>query len=174
MFKQKRNPFVFLSLFLPVLASLNACNKNQPLTPRLSPLITSIKESVRIGEVTPLSGLDAGFGVSSHRGVELAVRQINESGGINGKKIKLIKVDDGGLPGEATWRANTLVNEMVLGVIGHLNSDTSISASEIYSMAMIAEISPGSTKPLFTERDKVHGYVFRTVGRDDQQGKTAA
>ena len=128
----------------------------------------------KIAVVAPQFGPYQALGLSIINGAELAVDLRNQKGGIDGKKIKLIKVDDGGLAGEGTWRAKSLVSEMVLGVIGHLNSDISIPASEIYSKAMIAEISPGSTSPFFTERDPVRGYVFRTIGRDDKQGEIAA
>ena len=136
----------------------------------------SLKEGnvYKIAVAAPQFGPYQALGLSIVNGAQLAVDLKNQSGGIDGKKIKLITVDDGGLAGEGTWRARSLVDEMVLGVIGHLNSDISISASEIYSKAMIPEISPGSTNPFFTERKPVNGYVFRTIGRDDQQGELSA
>ncbi len=134
----------------------------------------SEEDIYKIAVAAPQFGPYQELGLSIVRGAELAVELKNKNGGINGKQIKLINVDDGGLSGDATWRAKSLVQEKVLGVIGHLNSDISIPASEIYSKAMIAEISPGSTSPLFTERAEVNGYVFRTIGRDDTQGEVAA
>ena len=131
-------------------------------------------DTYKIAVAAPQFGPYQALGVSIIDGAQLAVDLKNQSGGINGKKIELITVDDGGLAGEGTWKARSLVDEMVLGVIGHLNSDISISASEIYSKAMIPEISPGSTNPFFTEREPVKGYVFRTIGRDDQQGELSA
>ena len=128
----------------------------------------------KIAVAAPQIGPYKELGLSIVHGTELAVDLKNQNGGIDGKKIKLITVDDGGLAGEGTWRAKSLVSEMVLGVIGHLNSDISIPASEIYASAMIPEITPGSTNPFFTEREPVKGYVFRTIGRDDEQGKIAA
>lgn len=129
------------------------------------------KDVYKIAVAAPQFGPYAALGHSIVNGARLAVDLKNEKGGINGKEIELLVVDDGGLPGDGTWRARDLVKEMVLGVIGHLNSDISIPASEIYAKAMIPQISPGSTSPLFTEREKVRGYVFRTIGRDDNQGK---
>lgn len=128
----------------------------------------------KIAVAAPQVGPYKQLGLSIVYGAELAVDLKNQNGGVNGKKIELVKVDDGGLASEGTWRAKSLVSQMVLGVVGHLNSDISISASEIYSRAMIVEISPGSTNPLFTEREGVKGYVFRTIGRDDEQGKLSA
>lgn len=162
----KFKPLLFLFLFFLV-----ACSKPQPVQQEL---VETEAAEYKIAVAAPQFGPYQALGLSIVYGAELAVDKKNQEGGIDGKKITLIKVDDGGLAGEGTWRARNLVSEMVLGVIGHLNSDISIPASEIYSMAMVAEISPGSTSPLFTERKPVRGYVFRTVGRDDQQGDIAA
>lgn len=151
-----------------MLLSLNGCSKSQIGQ-------QSNKEDVyKIAVAAPQFGPYKELGSSIINGAQLAVDLKNQAGGINGKKIELVTVDDGGLAGEGTWQARNLVDEMVLGVVGHLNSDISIPASEIYSRAMIPEITPGSTNPFFTERKPVSGYVFRTIGRDDQQGELSA
>lgn len=169
--KKYKSLLVFLLSFF-LLVFLTSCTSPKSTLPDL----TKDKEEdvYKIAVAAPQFGPYQALGLSIVYGAELAVDKKNQEGGIDGKKIKLIRVDDGGLAGEGTWRAMGLVSEMVLGVIGHLNSDISIPASEIYSKAMVAEISPGSTSPLFTERKPVRGYVFRTVGRDDQQGDIAA
>ena len=129
----------------------------------------------KIAVVAPQSGPYALLGNSIINGAELAVKEANEKGGIDGKKIILIKEDDGGLVGEGAFFAYRLTRtDMILGVIGHLNSDISIPASEFYRRAMVPQISPGSTSPYFTEREATKGYVFRTIGRDDTQGKMLA
>ena len=129
----------------------------------------------KVAVVAPQSGPYALLGKSIINGSELAVNEANEKGGIDGKKIILIKEDDGGLVGEGAFFAYRLTRtDMILGVIGHLNSDISIPASEFYTRAMVPQISPGSTSPYFTERDTTRGYVFRTIGRDDTQGKMLA
>ena len=133
------------------------------------------KDEYKIAVISPLSGPYALLGESIANGADLAVKETNENGGIDGKKITLIKEDDGGLVGEGAFFAYRLTRtDMILGVIGHLNSDISIPASEFYARAMIAQISPGTTSPYFTEREATKGYVFRTIGRDDTQGKIAA
>ncbi len=133
------------------------------------------KKSYKIAVVASQKGPYATLGKSIINGAELAVEEANKNGGIDSKKIILIKKDDCGLVGEGAYFAYhlTMIN-MVLGVIGHLNSDISIPASEFYAYAMIPEISPGTTSPYFTERDATKGYVFRTIGRDDAQGKLLA
>lgn len=158
----KKNILKTLILILAIF--LTGCVKPQGL-----------EDAYKIAVVSPLSGPDSALGTSIVNGAELAVKETNENGGIDGKKLVLIKEDDGGLVGEGAFFAYRLTRtDMVLGVIGHLDSDISIPASEFYTRAMIPEISPGTTSPYFTERDAVRGYVFRTIGRDDNQGKLAA
>src|SRR3989338_2795761 len=133
------------------------------------------EDNYKIAVVAPQSGPYALLGKSIINGAELAVEEANKKGGIHSKKIILLKEDDGGLVGEGAFFAYRLTRTaMVLGVIGHLNSDISIPASEFYRSAGIPQISPGSTSPFFTEREGVQGYVFRTIGRDDTQGKLLA
>ncbi|MBI1858032.1 MAG: branched-chain amino acid ABC transporter substrate-binding protein [Candidatus Melainabacteria bacterium] len=133
------------------------------------------KDIYKIAVISPLSGPYSILGKSIVNGAELAVKEANETNGVNGKEIVLIKEDDGGLVGEGAFFAYRLTRtDMVLGVIGHLNSDISIPASEFYTRANIPQISPGTTSPYFTEREAAKGYVFRTIGRDDTQGKIAA
>ena len=133
------------------------------------------EDTYKIAVVAPQSGPYSLLGESIINGTELAVEQANKNGGINGEKIVLVKEDDGGLVGEGAFFAYRLTRtEMVLGVIGHLNSDISIPASEFYTRAKVPQISPGSTNPYFTERKITKGYVFRTIGRDDTQGKLLA
>lgn len=137
--------------------------------------VKDIQDVYKIAVIAPISGPYSLLGKSIVNGAELAVREANEKGGIDGKEIFLVKEDDGGLVGEGSFFAYRITRtENILGVIGHLNSDISIPASEFYSRAMIVQISPGSTSPYFTEREGVRGYVFRTIGRDDAQGKIAA
>ena len=162
----------FLCFSTSLLLFSTSCSKIQQPLPEQSKV--NNEDVYKIAVAAPQFGPYQALGLSIINGAELAVELKNQLGGIEGKKVQLVKVDDGGLAGEGTWRAKNLVDEMVLGVIGHLNSDISIPASEIYSKAKIAEITPGSTSPLFTERNPVKGYVFRTIGRDDQQGQLAA
>ncbi len=167
--KYKMQILFLLQLFCFILIfSLLSCSKHEKSSSLKN------KDSYKIAVIAPQFGPYQALGLSLINGAELAVEIKNKNGGINGKKIELIKADDGGLAGEGTWRARSLVDHMVLGVIGHLNSDISIPASEIYTKAMIPQISPGSTSSFFTERKHVRGYVFRTIGRDDKQGQIAA
>ncbi|MDB5534303.1 MAG: hypothetical protein JWO28_2618 [Hyphomicrobiales bacterium] len=116
----------------------------------------------------PITGGSAAFGAQLKNGVEQAVEDLNASGGIMGQKIQLFVGDDASRPEQGVSVANKFVGDGVKFVVGHFNSGVSIPASEIYQENGILQITPASTNPTFTERKMWN--VFRTCGRDDQQG----
>ncbi|OIM97448.1 branched chain amino acid ABC transporter substrate-binding protein [Polynucleobacter sp. QLW-P1DATA-2] len=126
---------------------------------------------VKIGHVAPLTGPIAHLGKDNENGARLALEEINKAGlTIDGKKVVLTLVpeDDAEDPKTATQVAQKLVDAKVVGVVGHLNSGTSIPASKIYSDAGITQISPSSTNPDYTKQ----GFktTYRLVATDAQQG----
>jgi branched-chain amino acid transport system substrate-binding protein len=128
---------------------------------------------VKIGHVGPTSGSIAHLGKDNENGARMAIDELNAKGvTIGGKKVKLelLAEDDGGDPKQGTAAAQKLVDAKVNGVIGHLNSGTSIPASKIYSDAGIPQISPSATNPKFTRQ----GYktTFRVVADDVHLGGT--
>jgi branched-chain amino acid transport system substrate-binding protein len=128
---------------------------------------------VKIGHVAPTSGGQAHLGKDNENGARMAIEELNAKGVmIGGKKAKfeLMAEDDGADPKQATAVANKLVDAKVNGVVGHLNSGTSIPASKIYSDAGIPQISPSSTNPKYTRQ----GFktTFRVVADDVQLGST--
>lgn len=127
---------------------------------------------IKIGVAGPMTGDQSKMGTDFRNGASLAVEEWNAKGGVLGKKIEMMVEDDQHDPKQAVSVANKLVNEGVVGVVGHFNSSCSIPASDIYNRAGIPMISPGSTNPQLTEK----GYrgVFRVCGRDDQQGRIGA
>jgi branched-chain amino acid transport system substrate-binding protein len=130
---------------------------------------------VKIGHVGPLTGGIAHLGKDNENGARLAVEEANAAGiKIDGKAVKFIFVaeDDQADPKVGTTVAQKLVDAKVAGVVGHLNSGTSIPASPIYNQAGIPVISGSATNPKLTEQ----GFKtqFRVVGRDDQQGPAIA
>lgn len=127
---------------------------------------------VKIGMAGPLTGANAAFGVQQKSGFDLAVADINKAGGVLGKKLMPVVVDDACDPKQAVSAANTLVSDGVVMVDGHFCSASSIPASHVYTNAGVIEISPSSTNPAYTESGSP--YIFRVCGRDDQQGKVAA
>ena len=130
---------------------------------------------VKIGHVGPLTGSIAHLGKDNENGARLAVEEANAAKiKIDGKEVKFTFVaeDDQADPKVGTTVAQKLVDAKVNGVVGHLNSGTSIPASPIYSQAGIPVISGSATNPKLTEQ----GFKtqFRVVGRDDQQGPAIA
>jgi branched-chain amino acid transport system substrate-binding protein len=128
---------------------------------------------VKIGHVGPTSGSIAHLGKDNEMGARMAIDDLNAKGvTIGGKKVKfeLLTEDDGADPKQGTAAAQKLVDSKVQGVIGHLNSGTSIPASKIYSDAGIPQISPSATNPKFTRQ----GYktTFRVVADDVHLGGT--
>jgi branched-chain amino acid transport system substrate-binding protein len=127
---------------------------------------------IKIGAAGPHTGDLAVFGQDQLNGMKLAVDEWNAKGGVLGKKIVIVEGDDQRDPKQAVAAANKLVNDGVIGVVGHFNSNCSIPASAIYHKAGIPQISHGSTNPQYTEQG--FDSAFRVCGRDDQQGKVAA
>lgn len=126
---------------------------------------------VKIGHVAPLTGAIAHLGKDNELGAKLAIEDLNAKGiKIGGQTVKfeLVPEDDGADPKQGTAAATKLVDAKVNGVIGHLNSGTTIPASKIYHDAGIAQISPSSTNPKYT----MQGFktAFRVVANDAQLG----
>src|ERR1043165_8135305 len=131
--------------------------------------------TVKIAHAGPLTGSIAHLGKDDENGVALAVAQLNDQKiSIDGKPVTFTmqSEDDQADPKTGTTVAQKLVDAKVAAVIGHLNSGVSIPASEIYNKAGIPMISGSATNPTLTERGLKT--VFRTVGRDDQQGPAIA
>jgi len=128
---------------------------------------------VKIGHVGPTSGGIAHLGKDNEMGAKMAIEELNAKGVmIGGKKAKfeLLAEDDAGDPKQGTAVANKLVDAKVNGVVGHLNSGTTIPASKIYHDAGIPQISPSATNPKYTRQ----GYktAFRLVADDVHLGGT--
>lgn len=128
---------------------------------------------VTIAHVGPTSGAIAHLGKDNENGAILAVEELNAAGvTIGGKKVtlKLMTEDDAADPKQGTAVAQKLADAKVAGVVGHLNSGTTIPASSIYSDAGIPQVSPSATNPKYTRQ----GFktAFRLVADDTQLGGT--
>ena len=128
----------------------------------------SLAQEIPIASVGPITGSDAAFGEQMKRGAVMAVEDLNEKGGVLGRKLRLEIGDDACDPKQAVAVANQMGGKKVTLVVGHFCSSTSIPASNVYAEENIIQISPGSTNPQLTERGLNN--VFRVCGRDDQQG----
>lgn len=124
------------------------------------------------GEVSSLTGQEATFGTSTHNGILLAVKEINDAGGIDGKKIRVITYDDQGKPTEAAAATTRLiVQDKVHLVIGEVASSRSLAMAPIAQTNKVPMISPSSTNPRVTEGKD---YVFRICFVDPFQGTVMA
>ena len=126
---------------------------------------------IKIATAGPMTGQYAAFGEQMKAGAEQAVADINAAGGVLGEQLQLLIGDDACDPKQAVAVANQMVGEDVVFMAGHFCSGSSIPASDVYEEEGILQISPASTNPQLTEAGKWN--VFRTCGRDDQQGQVA-
>ncbi|WP_321914939.1 MULTISPECIES: branched-chain amino acid ABC transporter substrate-binding protein [unclassified Paraburkholderia] len=131
-------------------------------------------EVVKIGFAGPLTGPVARVGKDLQYGAQLAIDEENAKHPvIAGKPVKYVLdvQDDQADPHVAVQVAQKLVDDGVVGVIGHYNSGCSIPASAVYHNANVAMITPGSTNPALTQQG--YANVFRTMGNDGIGGVIA-
>jgi branched-chain amino acid transport system substrate-binding protein len=161
-FRKATLSFVFL-----VLA---ACTGNKDASQDANAPITG--DEILVGEVGSMTGSEATFGVSTHRGVELAMNQINAAGGVKGKKFKVIALDNQGKPDEAATAVTKLITQnKVFAVLGEVASSRSLAMAPIAQQYQVPMISPSSTNPKVTQ---VGDYIFRVCFIDPFQGTVMA
>ncbi len=134
-------------------------------------LAGAAEAQVKLGIAGPLTGPNASFGAQLKNGGDQAVEDINAAGGILGQKITVTYGDDVSDPKQGVSIANKFAADGVKFVLGHFNSGVTMPASEAYQENGILEITPSATNPKITERGMWN--IFRTCGRDDQQGAVA-
>ncbi len=133
---------------------------------------TDSGNEILVGEYGSLSGSEATFGISTSEGVNLAFAEKNKAGGIKGKKIKLITLDNQGKPEEARAAVQRLVTQdRVVAVIGEVASSRTLAAAPVAQQYKVPMISPSSTNPKVTE---VGDYIFRVCFIDPFQGLVMA
>jgi branched-chain amino acid transport system substrate-binding protein len=142
---------------------------------------TPVQHSVNSNEIVigvagPMSGELAFFGEQERKGVAMAIKDINASGGLLGRQLRLALGDDQCDPARAIRAANDLVDQHAALVVGHFCSGSSIPASDVYAAAHVIQITPSSTNPRLTDDGAAKGVttLFRISGRDDLQGVFAA
>ncbi len=154
-------------------ALLVACGKKEDAAVPAASSAPAAAVVVKIGHIAPLSGAIAHLGKDNENGARMAIDELNSAGVmLDGKKItlELVTEDDAADPKQGTAVAQKLVDAKVSGVIGHLNSGTTIPASKLYSDAGIPQISPSATNPKYTRQ----GFktAFRVVADDVHLGST--
>jgi len=130
------------------------------------------QSTLKIGEFASLTGKEAAFGQSSHKGTVLAIEDINAAGGVLGKKITLISEDNQSRPGESATIAKKLITrEKVIAILGEVASSRSMEAASVAQQFKIPMVSPASTNPKVTE---IGDYIFRVCFIDPFQGTALA
>lgn len=151
---------------------LAGCGKKEEQSKSTTGTASEIERVVKIGHAGPLTGPISHLGKDNENGVRLALDEANAAGiVIGGEKIRfeMISEDDQGDPKQGTIVAQKLVDANVAGVVGHLNSGTTIPASKLYHDANIPQVSPSATNVTYTKQ----GFktAFRVMANDAQQGK---
>ena len=154
--------------------ALSACGQKEEPKPVVAPAapITKPEVIVKLGHVAPMTGPQAHLGKDNENGAVLAIEELNAKGlEIGGAKVKfeLLAEDDQADPRQGSIVAQKLVDAKVNGVIGHLNSGTTIPASKLYSDAGIPQVSGSATNPKYTQQG--FATAFRVMANDVQQGK---
>ena len=128
-------------------------------------------ETIKIGGMAPLTGALAIYGVTTTNGAELAVKEINENGGVLGKKIEYVMLDTKGDSTEAVMAYNKLVDEKVAGIIGEVTSKPTLAVAEVAVQDNMPLITPTGTQVDITE---VGPNIFRVCFTNPYQGKVLA
>lgn len=155
------------------LSGCDSCTKkDQNANPQGGSAQTTEENVIHIGEVASMTGSEASFGQSTHKGIEFAINEINASGGINGKKLTLTTMDDQGKPDEAANAITKLITQnKVVAVIGEVASSRSLAMAPIAQNHKVPMISPSSTNPRVTQQGD---YIFRVCFIDPFQGAVMA
>ena len=167
--KKTRKSIILVTLILILSLVLAACS--QPSNTSNDKKDTA-KESITIAVTGPLSGDYTQYGEAFRKGTALKVKEINENGGIDGKEVKILLMDDKNDPKEAANVAQRLVEDKsVVGVIGHFSSTASLATAPIYQKAGLVEFSPTASHPDFTKQGS---YMFRNINTQSIEGPIVA
>jgi branched-chain amino acid transport system substrate-binding protein len=129
-------------------------------------------DPIKIGEYASLTGKEAGWGQTSHRGVVLAIEEINAAGGVLGRPLQLVYEDNQSKPGESATAAKKLLSrDKVVALIGEVASGRTLEVAPIAQAARIPLIAPAATNPKVTQTGN---YVFRVCFIDPFQGSVMA
>jgi branched-chain amino acid transport system substrate-binding protein len=130
-------------------------------------------QDIRIAVVGSMTGPLAESGDEDKRGAEMAAKDINEAGGVNGRKIVLSIEDDACDPKQAVSVANHVIGEQITLVDGHSCSNASVPASPVYAEYSVLMMTPSSVISKLTDNAFAKGWptIMRFYVRDDNQGK---
>jgi branched-chain amino acid transport system substrate-binding protein len=133
---------------------------------------TFAQDTIKVGEFASLTGKEATYGQTMHKGMLFAIEEINAAGGVLGKKLELITEDNQSKPGESATIAKKFVSrDKVVAILGDLTSSRTLEAAPVAQNAKIPLISPGATAPEVTAKGN---YIFRVCFVDSFQGAVMA
>ncbi|MEI8088611.1 MAG: ABC transporter substrate-binding protein [Opitutaceae bacterium] len=142
------------------------------LTLAVLALALRAQDTIKVGEYASLTGKEASFGQQSHKGLTLAIEELNAAGGVLGKKLDLITEDNQTKPGESATAVKKLISrDKVVALIGEVASGRSLEAAPIAQAAKIPMIAPAATNPKVTQTGN---YIFRVCFIDPFQGTVMA
>ena len=120
------------------------------------------KAPIKVGVVAPLSGNSADMGIPVKEAVELAFKELNEKGGISGRKVELIVFDDEAKPDKGTSLVQRLIeNDKVVAVLGPCNTAVALATVKVTQQAKVPQIVPVAQDPRVL--DPIHPYTFRVT-----------
>lgn len=168
--KQGLSNSLLARLALSAVIAFSACTKKEGGGDTSQTANTA--DEILVGEVLSMTGAEATFGSSTANGTKLAVEEINAAGGIKGKKVRVITLDNQGKPEEAATAVTKLITQNKVQVIlGEVASSRSLAMAPIAQNYKIPMVSPSSTNPKVTE---VGDYIFRVCFIDPFQGQVMA
>jgi branched-chain amino acid transport system substrate-binding protein len=130
------------------------------------------EDVIVLGEFGSLTGVTATFGKSTQRGIEMALEELNQAGGVEGRLFRIVVEDDQSKPEEAATAVKKLINQdKVLMVLGEVASSRTLAGAPICQEAKVPLITPASTNPKVTQ---IGDYVFRVCFIDPFQGEVMA
>lgn len=169
---RQQNNILATVIFLTIIAAIIASHYFKRSEQDLSDTTSELSGDLIIGLVDSLTGPEATFGIETLNGLKLVFDDINDQGGIKGRKIRLIALDDQGKPEEAANAARRLVNsDQALAIFGTSSSQRTLVVAPITQSSGTPLIVPGATHPAIT---KVGDHVFRVCFTDDFQGEFMA
>jgi ABC-type branched-subunit amino acid transport system substrate-binding protein len=130
------------------------------------------KGAILIGVPVPLSGEYASAGTDILHGAQLAAKDINAKGGVDGKKIQIVSQDDACQASTGSQAAQKLISQGIVAAAGGYCSTAAFPELQAFHRMGIPYVMDASTNPQLTEQHFAE--AFRTIGRDDEQGPIAA
>jgi branched-chain amino acid transport system substrate-binding protein len=136
------------------------------------PRFVAAEPVIKIGEIDPLTGGVSQFGIGCHQGFQLAIDEINATGGLLGSKVELISEDTASKAGQSSTAIRKLITQdQVLAVLGDATSSASLEAGMVAQSEKVPMITPSATNPRITE---IGDFIFRVCFLDEFQGRLLA